>query len=173
MPGRKRLTSWMRTRRVAIGASVLIHAGAIAYLTVDRPSTVRQQEVTIEFIAETRESEPVVTEPTVTEAPRVTALGRVPEDPPVVRAVERSQSGAFEAILAMDLGSLRSGHISRRPIADGRPGLATGIGVAEPDVHLTVGEVDSLISADPGTPDAPRKRGVRGRPIGPVCIPPR
>ncbi len=167
---------WLTNRNAAIGISVGFHVVALGYLvTADRGP--KPQEVVIEFQESVRPFEaPAPAGPTKTEGVSTVEPG----DPgaaarEAARLSASRRSRALSALLALDVSSLRSDVAIQAHLSDGPAIQTAGFGLAEPTIHLTEAEIDTLV-AQPGEGWVRRgkKRGTLGRGRGGgVCIPPR
>jgi hypothetical protein len=151
----------MRTRKFAIGASVLVHACAFAFVVFDRTPQDTGKEVLIEFAP----SERPMIEP-IAERKIETTIGTALVDPND-RSKDREpqpaaqQAAAWEALLAIDLSALRSNVMRTGLQVDGPRIQMAGFAPLEPTIHLTAGEVDSLVSKGHGYAKKSKKRGVQ------------
>ena len=173
---RIKIPDWMRTRKFAIGVSVFVHVCAFGFLVFHNESRDSRKEIAIVFAP----SEKTVVEPEAKkEAEKTQGVAQVePGDPGETSKHNEPQpasrqASALEALLAMDLSALRSSVMRTGGEVDGPRILAAGFTPIEPIIHLTEGEVDSLVSQGHGYTKRGRKRGVQGRQRGPsVCFPP-
>jgi hypothetical protein len=164
----------MRTRKFAVGASVFVHVCVFAFVVYDGSPRDTKQEVLIEFAPMKPTVAPVVDKEI--EKTRGVAhvepadLGQKTQDSEPQPAALRA--AALGALFAIDLGSLRSGAMQTGLQTDGPRILAAGFSLVEPTIHLTEGEVDSLVTEGHGSAKQGRKRGVHGDQRGPtVCFP--
>ena len=171
---RVKIPDWIRTRKFAIGASILVHASVFAFLVFDEPPHPRQ-EVVIEFAPLER---PLV-EPAAQKEVENPGVAEVKPGEQDKRALFNApqpaarQAAALQAVLAMDLSALRSNVMRTGLNVDGLKIKTAGFALVEPTIHLTEGEVDSLVAKGHGHAKQGRKRGVKVRPSGPPgCFPP-
>jgi hypothetical protein len=164
----------MRTLKFAIGVSVVVHVVAIGFFATRKPST-PSSEVVIEFapspllaVIPTPEPElDAVDNPVATKTASNAALVTDRKTPP-------AKDSALEALLAMDLSSLRASTVRSGQVVDGEPIKTAGFGPVEPTIHLTGSEVDSLVSKGHEFGEQDRKRGVHTDNRQPtICIPPK
>ena len=172
---RVKIPDWIRTRKFAIGASILVHAGVFAFLVFDEPRHPRQ-EVVIEFVPLEK---PLVAPAAKREVEKTAGVAQVePGDPGETSKLNKPQpaarqAAALQAILAMDLSALRSNVVRTGLEVDGLRIQTAWFALIEPTIHLTEGEVDSLVSEGHGYAKQGRKRGIQGRQSGPPgCFPP-
>ena len=145
-----------------------------AYLV--SPRTVEQpNQVVIEFVsppspdhltpvADIDEAEST----TEIQAAKASATPGVLDETPSVR-----QAAAMRAILAMDLTSLRANPVRANRLESQAIQVA-GFAPIGPSIHLTGGEVDSLVSQGHDYGEQDRKKGVYTQQRSPtVCIPQR
>ena len=168
---------WLRNRNATIALSVGFHVVLLAFLVTSYRSDPRPQDVVIEFQEPARPFEA----PTPADPAEATGKSVVEPGNPGVASKTASQAAvsrrtqAFNALLAMDVSSLRSNVAVQAHLADGPAIQTAGFGLAEPTIHLTQAEIDTLVSQPAeGRARKGKRRGVLGRGRGPgVCLPPR
>lgn len=168
---------WLRNRNATITLSVGFHIVLLAFLVTSYRSDPRPQDVVIEFQEPARPFEA----PTPADPAEATGKSEVePGDPGAAsktasQAAASRRTQAFNALLAMDVSSLRSNVAVQAHLAGGPAIQTAGFGLAEPTIHLTQAEIDTLVSQPAeGRARKGKKRGVLGRGRGPgVCLPPR
>lgn len=130
-------------------------------------------EMVIEFATPQRPFEPPVVNDPVADVPDEPQGNQVTDSGDPTATVSR-KSRAIHSLLAMDLSSLRSNVSVQDPLAEDTPIQTGGLGLAEPTIHLTDTQVDSLVALpEQGSARKGRKRGTVGRGRGPtVCLPP-
>ena len=138
-------------------------------------------EMVIEFATPQRPFEPPVVNDPVADVPDEPQGNQVTDsgDPTATVSAKplapvSRKSRAIHSLLAMDLSSLRSNVSVQDPLAEDTPIQTGGLGLAEPTIHLTDTQVDSLVALpEQGPARKGRKRGTVGRGRGPtVCLPP-
>ena len=167
---------WLRNRNATIAVSVGFHVAVLAFLVTSYSSDPKPRDVVIEF----HEPEHPFEAPAPVEAPEAQGKSTVEPGDPGAASKTASQlpasrgSQAFTARLAMDVSSLRSDVAVYAHLNEGPAIQTAGFGLAEPTIHLTESEIDTL-AAQPaeGYARKGRKRGALGRGRGPaVCLPP-
>ena len=155
---------------------MVVHVAVFGYLAVDNRQDL-QKNVVIEFAMPAVAADvpaPVVAAEKVKNTTQI--------ESPVAKQTSKShgdqkvsdRTTALDAILAMDLSSLRANAIRSELRTDSRAIQTAGFGPIEPLIHLTGGEVDSLVSTGHTYQEEVRKRGVTTGSRGPtVCIPQR
>ena len=130
-------------------------------------------EMVIEFATPQRPFEPPVVNDPVADVPDEPQGNQVTDSGDPTATVSR-KSRAIHSLLAMDLSSLRSNVSVQDPLAEDTPIQTGGLGLAEPTIHLTDTQGDSLVALpEQGSARKGRKRGTVGRGRGPtVCLPP-
>ena len=170
---------WLRNRNATIALSVGFHVVLLAFLVTSYRSDPRPQDVVIEFQEPARPFEaPTPADPAEATGKSVVEpgdSGAASKTASKAKAAASRRTLAFSALLAMDVSSLRSNVAVQAHLADGPAIQTAGFGLAEPTIHLTEAEIDTLVSQPAeGRARKGKKRGVLGRGRGPgVCLPPR
>jgi hypothetical protein len=155
----------------------VVHVCVFAFVIFDRDHRDPQKEVVIEFAP----SKQIRPEPAVEKVVDISGVEHAEpeqatmESKPKSPQLDAPRVSAMQALLALDLTALRANVVRSGLRLDGPSIRAAGFAPLEPSIHLTDGEVDSLVIEERGSAAVGRKRGVKGKPRQPtVCIlPPR
>jgi len=155
-------------------ASAMIHVVALAYFVSDGPAPAKK-EVIIEFAPEAL-VDPSTAPP---EPVKTTGIAHVDHGDPGERSKDSEpqpatqRAAALEALMAIDFAALRSDVVQTGLAIDGPSVRAAGFSPVDPTIHLTEGEVDSLVTTGHGLADHGKKRDIKGTRRGQTaCLPP-
>lgn len=165
-----------RGRQVAIGASILLHGVVLAYYVHERAHA-PQPDLTAHIApipmelekAPVVEKEKPVVKARANEQKAVKKAGGPPgvASKRVARPAVRGRAEQLDAIMAMDLNSLRANTVKLavfQPKLQGT-GQVDGPAPIEPDVHLSDATIEQIVAEGRGYVNEGKKKG-RGRGAG-------